>query len=288
MDIFSPQIDFSALPHLGFIDVNQLWQDIAVKPIQCSSSLLSMYRQRHDEWTEKIRVIGLDGGLLVDYRVVPGLDRLVSYIHSQTGWARPEVYVVSDIGRKGVDSWSAVSVVSRKRPVILLGVDLVNTLDEVELAFVIAHETGHLLNYTGANQDGVTLSFLIKEFVETGRENELEQIIPEYRWQDIYRKIMSNCRHVETRCDRLGLLICGNYEKSASALLTATLKHPSIAKSVNIEQYLTVQTPLLETSPEASPINVNIGHPYLPYRIKYLKDFITTGQMVFYLRQFKR
>lgn len=288
MDLFAKGADFQNLPKLGCIDVNQLWQDLQLTNINFPSHILEEYRSKHDEWTEKIRIIGLDAGILVNFKTLPGLDRLVDYLHAQTGWARPEIYVVADIGRKGIDSWSGVSVVSRTRPVILLGVDLVNSLNESELSFVIAHETGHLLNYTGLNQDGITLSFLIRDYIENNREAELEELLPGYDWRHIYSVIMGNCRTVEIRCDRLGLLICGNHKNAARALLAATLRNVTMARSINLENYLAIQTPLLHTSPEASPISVNVGHPFIPFRIMGLQSFVNSGKLEYYTRLFMR
>ena len=288
MDLFSKTANLAALPRLGPIDTERLWEDIPLDSVPVSAPCLETYRRRHDQWTDKIRNMGLDGGLLADYRLVPGLDRLLSYIHSQAGWARPEVYLVSDLDRKGIHAWSAVSAVSRTRPVILLGTELATQLDEVELAFVIAHETGHLLNYTGVNRDGVTLSFMIREFVESGREKELESLLPGWSWQELYRRIMANCRAVEERCDRLGLLVCGDAGKAATALLSVVLNSSTLARQIDLTGYQAVQVPLLSTLPEAGPVSVNAGHPFVPFRIRKLREFHDGGGLSYFGRLFMR
>lgn len=288
MDIFSRSVSLHALPRLGTINTEQLWVDIALDPVPVAVPCLEEYRRRHDQWTDKIRIMGLDGGILVDYRLVPGLDLLLDYIHSQAGWARPEVYLVSDLNRKGIHAWSAISAVSRTRPVILLGTELANQLDEVELAFVIAHETGHLLSYTGINQDGVTLSFMIREFVESGRENELEALLPGWSWQELYLRIMANCRAAEARCDRLGLLVCGNIRKAGTALLSVVLNNSDMARKIDLAGYQAIQYPMLSTLPEAEPVSVNAGHPFVPYRIKMLQHFHDGGGLEYFTRLFTR
>ncbi|KPK95340.1 MAG: hypothetical protein AMJ94_00135 [Deltaproteobacteria bacterium SM23_61] len=288
MDILNSQVELDSLPKLGRVDVKKLWEPFPLEKINCSFPLLDPYLQRHDEWTEKIRIIGLDGGILIDYRVLPGLDHLVEYLYSQSGWARPEAYVVSGLGRKGIDSWSAVSVLSKTKPVLLLGTDLVENLDIVELAFVIGHETGHLLGYTGEWRKEISLSFLIREFVEGSREQELAAFLPGFPWREIYQRIMSNCRTMEVRCDRLGLILCGDWRRAASALLATSFKSAGLARNIDLQKYLSVQIPLLSTSPAAGPISVNAGHPFVPFRIKSLLDFVNSGDFDYLTRLFKQ
>lgn len=288
MDILNSQVELGSLPKLGRVDVKKLWESFPLEKIDCSLPLLDAYLERHDEWTEKIRIIGLDGGILVDYRVLPGLDHLVEYLYSQSGWARPEAYVVSGLGRKGIDSWSAVSVMSKTKPVLLLGTDLVESLDAVELAFVIGHETGHLLGYTGEWREAISLSFLIREFVEGNRQEELAAFLPGFPWREVYRRIMSNCRTMEVRCDRLGLILCGDWRRAATALLATSFKSADLARNIDLQKYLSVQLPLLSTSPAAGPISVNAGHPFVPYRIKSLLDFVNSGDFDYFMRLFKQ
>lgn len=288
MDLLSNNASLQNLPKLGSINMDQLWDSIPMRPIDCNAPMLDYYMERHDSWTEKIRLMGLDGGLLVDYRVLPALDSLVQYLYSQCGWSRPEIYVVSDLGRKGIDSWSAVSVVSDKKPVILLGTHLVELLNEIELAFIIGHETAHLLGYNNAWRKDMSLSFLIRELVETNRQKELQRIVPNMPWQSTYLQIMANCRAMEMRCDRLGLLLCGDYTAASHSLLAVTLKSEKLARSVNLDSYLAVQEPLLATSPAAGPISVNAGHPFLPYRIKSMFAFIQDGSFGRFSRMYMR
>jgi Zn-dependent protease with chaperone function len=288
LKLISKDIDTKSLPRLGAIDLHHLWDTVPLAPIQAQVPGLDRYESRHDEWTEKIRIIGLDGGLLVDYRLLPGLDRLFEYLYSQSGWARPEVYVVSDLGRKGIDSWSAVSVVSQKRPIMLLGTRLVENLNEIELAFVIGHETGHLLSYTSEWCREMSLGFLIRDLVDTNQENVLNRIIPGQEWKNVYRQVMANCRSMEIRCDRIGLLMCGDWKQAASALLSVALKSVDLARSVDLEKYLSVQYPLLVTAPVAGPINMNAGHPFIPCRINALLDFVREGHFESSLKRFGR
>lgn len=288
MDLLSNHASIDQLPKLGSIDVNRLWESIPMLPINCNSPMLDRYMERHDAWTEKIRLMGLDGGLLVDFRVLPALDKLVQYLYSQSGWTRPEIYVVSDMGRKGIDSWSAVSVVSDKRPVILLGTQLVELLNESELAFIIGHETAHLIGYNNDWRKDMSLSFLIRELVETNRHTELHHIVPGIQWQTAYLQIMANCRAMEMRCDRLGLLLCGDFNAASRSLLAVTLKSEKLARSVDLHSYLAVQEPLLATSPVAGPISVNAGHPFLPFRIKSLLEFVQSGSFNQFSRMYMR
>jgi Zn-dependent protease with chaperone function len=287
MDMMSLKFDLELLPKLHFIDTKKLWENFPVTHTDCNLSLLNIYCQRHDEWTQKIRVLGLDGGILVDRRLVPGLDRLISHIYNQMGWARPEVYIVSDLGRKGIGPWSAVSVVSTNQPIILLGIELVQNLDEFELAFIIAHESAHLLDYSGEYRKEMSLSFLIRDYAESNRLMELNALAPGYDWYQIYRQIMSNCRVMEMRCDLLGLLLTGNLEKCVSALLTATLKNVKLARSIDMETYLQVQEPLLSSAPQAKPISFNAGHPFMPDRIKMLNAFVKNGQLDIFTQLFR-
>jgi|GEM_PF-2354517 len=279
MNPIAPDIQLALLPRLGYIDTNRLWDSIPMAPIHCDFPLLDYYIERHERWTEKIRIIGLDSGILVDYRLMPGLDRLVDHLCGQCGWARPEVFVVSDIGRKGVDGWSAVSVVSRSAPIILLGTHLVEALGEVQLAFVIGHEIGHLFSYTDEWYRQTSMSFLIREHIEGNQTNVLQQIDSTRDWEGTYNAIMYNARAVEIRCDRLGLLMCGSIEDAARALLTGVLKSPDLAKRLNLYQYLLVQLPLLSGSPAAGPFSVNAGHPFVPYRLKSMADFVNDGSL---------
>lgn len=278
MNVLSRQIETGSLPRLGHIDLATLWKDLPLLPMGNSLPDLSVYEARHDEWTDKIRIMGLDGGLLVDYRILPGLDRLLEYLYGQAGWARPEVYVVSDLGRKGVDPWSAVSVVSHHCPVILLGSSLVDTMTEVELAFVVGHETGHLLSYSGQWRKEMSLSFLIRQLADSNSLSELDELFPGNGWRRIYREVMENCRIMETRCDRLGLLMCGELAGASAALLLVALKSPGLARSVDVASYLVVHYPLLATAPAAGPISVNAGHPFVPQRIQAMSDFVNGGQ----------
>ena len=279
MNALSNQINTGDLPRLGRIDLTALWEDIPLRSVVHSfPPELSAFEARHDEWTEKIRIMGLDGGLLVDYRILPGLDRLVESLYGPAGWARPEVYVVSDLGRKGIDSWSAISVVSKRQPVILLGSSLVETMTEVELAFVVGHETGHLLSYTGRWCQEMSLSFLIRHLGDNNQIQELDNLCPGSDWRQLYRAVMENCRVMETRCDRLGLLMCGSLDAAAVALLLVALKNPILARNVNVTSYMSVHYPLLATAPAAGPISVNAGHPFVPQRIRAMSDFVQSGQ----------
>ncbi|MBN2202411.1 M48 family metalloprotease [bacterium] len=288
MDLTSKDICIESLPRLGAIDLNQLWESVPLTPVEARVPGLDRYEARHDEWTEKIRIMGLDGGLLVDYRLLPGLDRLFEYLYSQSGWARPEVYIVSDMGRRGIDSWSAVSVVSQKRPIMLLGTRLVESLSEVELAFVIGHETGHLLSYTSEWSRDMSLGFLIRDLVDNNQQETLERVLPGRKWMNVYRQVMANCRSMEIRCDRMGLLMCGDWKQAASALLSVALKSAVLARRVDLEKYLSVQYPLLATAPVAGPISMNAGHPFVPYRINALMDFVRAGHFQSSLRRFGR
>lgn len=288
MNVQKDDLSFKSLPKLGQIDIRKLWEPLTLHPIQKQLPILGVYIKKHDEWTEKIRIMGLDGGLLADYRILPGLDRLIEYIYSQSGWARPEIYVVSGMGRKGIDAWSAVSVVSHTKPVILLGTHLLEELDSVELAFILGHETGHLLSYTSEWKEEMSLSFLIRDFIEGNREEDLIKMAPTVDWRDVYRMIMTNCRTMEVRCDRLGLLLSGDLQKSARALMATALKSMKLAQQIDIHKYLSVQLPLLTTSPAAGPISVNAEHPYVPQRIKYLFDFVDSGDYDYFTRLFCR
>lgn len=278
MNLLSAAIEIGDLPRLKHVDLDALWADLSLRPVNDMVPGLDVFMRRYDEWVEKIRVLGLDGGLLADYRVLPGLDRLLEFIYGRMGWARPEVYVISDLGRKGVDQWSAVSVVSHRNPVILLGSSLVETMTETELAFVVGHETGHLLGCSTQWRREISLSFLIRQLSDGNRNRDCDRMFPGSRWRRIYRQIMENCRVVETRCDRLGLMMCGSVEKAAGALLLNALKNPGLARRVNVAGYLSVHCPLLATAPAAGPITVNAGHPFLPQRIKSLFDFVNSGR----------
>jgi Zn-dependent protease with chaperone function len=281
-------IDTSKLPRLGRIDLSALWDDMQLRPTPDMVPGLDLYEARHDEWTEKIRLMGLDGGLMVDYRILPGLDALLGYLFGQAGWARPEVYVVSDLGRKGVDSWSAVSVVSNRCPVILLGTSLAESLSEVELAFVIGHETGHLLSYNGQWRKELSLSFLIRELAEANSMEKLSELFPDNRWRVLYQAVMENCRIMESRCDRLGLLMCGDWRKASGALLTVALKNPVLGRGVNLDNYLAVHYPQLTTSPAMGPISVNAGHPFIPQRIRAIHDFVQSGKCEAFAAEYAR
>lgn len=287
MDMMNLNFDLDLLPKLRYVDTNKLWQDFPIKPTACQLDMLDIYCQRHDDWTQKLRVLGLDGGILVDHRLLPGLDRLINYMYYQMGWARPEVYIVSDLGRKGIGPWSAVSVVSTDQPIILLGIELVQNLDELELAFIIAHESAHLLDYSGAYRKEMSLSFLIRDYAESNRLTELTKLAPGYNWNQMYMQIMANCRVMEMRCDLLGLLLTGNLGKCVSALLTATLKNVDLARSINLDTYLQVQEPLLSSAPAAKPISFNVGHPFMPDRIKMLNDFVKNGQLETFTQIFR-
>ncbi|MBN1894608.1 M48 family metalloprotease [bacterium] len=288
MKVISRDIRTESLPRLGTIDLAQLWESIPLTRIAADLPGLDRYEARHDEWTEKIRIIGLDGGLLVDYRLLPGLDRLFEYLYSQAGWARPEVYVVSDLGRKGVDAWSAISVVSNRRPIMLLGTQLVENLNEVELAFVIGHETGHLLGYSSEWRRDMSMGFLIRDLIDSDQEDVLNRMGPGKDWRSLYRQVMGNCQRMESRCDRIGLLMCGDWKQAATALLSVALKSADLARSIDLEKYLAVQVPLLVTAPVAGPINMNAGHPFIPFRINALLDFVKSGHFDSFLKRFAR
>jgi Zn-dependent protease with chaperone function len=288
MDIFSTNLRWPNLPRLGCIDTAKLWQDLRMDPVEYHFPLLDVYCERHDEWTDKIRVMGLDGGIMVDYRTLPGLDRLFNYIYNQAGWMRPEIYVVSDLGRKGIGPWAALSVVSRSNPIMLLGKDLVAQLDEIELTFVIGHETAYIMGYTDEWRKDMSLSHLIREFAESRRLAELEKMSPDTDWRALYRQLMRNSRTMEMRCDRLGMLICGDYQKAATALIAVTLKSHQLAKRVHLENYLAVQRAVLCEAPAAGPISMNNGHPFLPDRILSLSEFNQSGQLESFKRFFQR
>ena len=276
------------IPRIGPIDLNTVWGGLPLAPIDFGLPALDHYVERHDRWTEKIRIMGLDAGLYVDYRVVPGLDRLVDRVCGQSGWERPEIYIVSDLQRRGIDGWSAVSVISDSHPVVLLGINLVETLTELELAFVLGHEVAHLLAYNGEWRNLLSMSFLIREFVEQDKVEELNKFGSKRDWTAMYASIMSNFRTQEVRCDRIGLLVCGDYEHAGRALITAALRSRTIARNVDLERYLSAHLPLLECSPQLGPFSVNAGHPFVPYRLKYLLDFVNDGSLERNLNRFAR
>jgi Zn-dependent protease with chaperone function len=287
MNPFNKTVELQGLPVLKQVNILELWEQFPLTPVKFDVELLDYYLERHDSWTEKIRVIGLDAGIIVDYRTMPGLDRIFDRIYGRSGWARPDIFVVSDIGRRGIDGWSAVSVVSKKtRPIILMGIHLIESLSENEIVFIIGHETAHLLCYSTDWGKQMSLSFLIREYIESNRLDELEQMDPKMNWEDLYRAIMQNMRAMEIRCDLLGLLLCGDLRAAATALLTAVLKSPDLARQISIDNYLKVQWPLLSSSPAAGPFIVNAGHPFVPYRLKYLSDFVASGQMDHYIQKF--
>ena len=279
MDLFSQTYKGQGLPRLEAINTEQLWQSIPLEAVVGEFNQLDNYLNRHDAWTEKIRVMGLDGGILVNQKTIPALDSLIEYLYHQAGWVRPEIYVVADLGRKGIDSWTAVSVISETKPVILLGSDLVEKFDELEVAFVLGHETGHLLNYNSQWKKEISLSFLIRELYESNREDELNEISAHASWDIIYKRIMFNARSIESRCDLLGLLLCGDFFKASSALLSVTLKNRTLAQNIELENYLAIHVPLLSTSSAIGPISVNAGHPFMPYRINALAKFINDGEL---------
>ena len=288
MDAHDGRVDFSGLPELGSIDLNTLCSNIPLTEIDYNAPLLEMYLERHDSWTEKVRLVGLDAGVLVDYRLVPGIDRLVDRLYGQCGWGRPDIFLVSDIGRKGIDGWSAVSVISDDTPVMLLGTHLVEALTPTELAHIIGHETGHLLEYSGEWRKQMSLAFLIREHIEGGRAEVLEQLGPSMDWAATYRTIMHNSRCQETRCDRLGLLLCGDLRAAASALLSVALRSATLARGMNLERYLSVQLPLLDRSPVLAPAVANAGHPFVPYRLQSMFDFVRSGEQTKFTRIFGR
>ncbi len=277
MDAHDASLDLSGLPVLAGIRAEELWADLPLETVSSDIPVPDAYLDRHDRWTEKVRLVGLDAGVLVDYRLLPGLDRLVDRLYGPVGWARPDIFVVSDIGRKGIDGWSAVSVMNDKQPMILLGSHLVEALDVVELAFVIGHETGHLLGYTGAWRREMSASFLIREYVENDRVEVLRRLDPARNWTITYQAIMANARAMESRCDRLGLVLCGDLDRAAAALLTVTLRSSTLARGIALDRYLEVQLPLLSGSPEAHPLSINAGHPFVPYRLRCLAGFVEQG-----------
>lgn len=286
MDPHDRSLDLSVLPALRTLDTAQLWTDIPKSKVSCDHPLLDHYLERHDLWTEKIRLVGLDAGVLVDYRLLPGLDRLVDRLYGQLGWTRPDIFVVSETGRKGVDGWSAVSVMSQTRPMVLLGTQLVEALDPLELAFVIGHEAGHLVGYDDDWRREMSLSFLIREQVEGDRKDVLESLDPGRNWTQTYQQVMANARAAETRCDRLGLVLCGDLQKAATAMLTVVLRSPLVARGISLDRYLGVQLPLLSGSPAAHPISVHAGHPFVPYRLQSLRSFVQGGGLEWALRAF--
>jgi Zn-dependent protease with chaperone function len=288
MDPCLAQPDLSALPLLGRIDTARLWQSLPLEEIEVSLPPIEQYLDRHDRWTEKIRLIGLDAGVLVDYRLLPGLDRLVDRLYGQSGWARPEVFVVSDIGRKGIDSWSAVAVLSGSQPVIILGTKLVERLDVQELAFVVGHEAGHLLGYTPAWRRQMSQSFLVREAFEKGEHDKLRRLAPGVDLVRLYQRLLANSRVMEDRCDRLGLLVCGDIRKAASALLSVTLRSTRLGRNISMERYLSVQLPILANSPMAHPISMNAGHPFVPHRLERMAAFSTSGELAHHLAYARR
>jgi Zn-dependent protease with chaperone function len=112
--------------------------------------------------------------------------------------------------------------------------------------------------------------------------------MPDQSWREIYGTVMSNSRNMETRCDRLGLLLCGDWKSGASALLTVALKSVRLARAVDPDRYLSVQYPLLATAPALGPITVNAGHPFVPFRVRSLLDFVNSGRYEFFQRLFGR
>ncbi|MFH1463069.1 MAG: M48 family metalloprotease [Pseudomonadota bacterium] len=289
MDPHDAALDLTCLPSVGAIDTSVLWTDIPVTRISCAEgALLDVYLDRHDRWTEKVRLVGLDGGVLADHRLLPGLARLADRLCDRAGWRRPDVFVVSDIGRRGIDGWSAVSVMSEGVPLILLGSQLVEALDTQGLAFVIGHELGHLVGYTPEWRREMSLSFLIRECMEGDRSEALRLFDARRDWTATYRQVMANARAMETRCDRLGLVLCGDLRKAANAMLTVTLRSAALARGVDLDRYLAVQLPLLSRSPEAHPLSMNAGHPFVPYRLQSLASFTKSGGLAWALDTFRR
>ena len=281
-------VDLTPLPRFGSFDLEQLWEDLPLVPIPLAHPLLDLYMLRHEAWTEKMRVIGLDAGLTADRRLLPGLADLVEHLVARPGWVRPDVFVVSDIGRKGVDGWSAIAVVSGLHPMILLGVHLVEALAPTELAFVLGHEMGHLLGYDDSLRREMSMSFLIRECVESNNTDMLGEFGAAVDWEGVYRTIMHNQRTLEVRCDRLGLLLCGNVRHASTALLTSVLKSPGLAREVHLGQYLGVQLPMLSSAPAAGPFSVNAGHPFVPFRLQHLTEFFASGGMDCFAQAFGR
>lgn len=281
-------IDFdSFLPRPLPVDTDRLWADLPLDPVGLANGLLEPYLIRHDHWTDKLRVVGLDAGILVDYRTLPGLDRLVDRIYGPAGWTRPEIYIVSDIGRKGINEWTANAAVGPAgRSVMLLGSRLVEELNVTELAFVIGHEAAHLVHYTDLWRQQMALSHMIRHFVENERLAELQRLDANQDWLALYRTIMANARTVEIRCDRLGVALCGHPEAAARALLSVVLRGVNFVRHINLDAYLAVQVPQLATAPEAGPFTVNSDHPFVPYRIQALFEFARSGKLNAFVQQF--
>jgi len=79
------------------------------------------------------------------------------------------------------------------------------------------------------------LSFLMWEFVESNRNGELEAMAPEFPWRELYLEIMANCRAMEVRYDRLGLLRCGDFRKAVHALVVIAFKNAKLPRRVNLQ-----------------------------------------------------
>ena len=282
MNLFDTNSASFHLPILGAINTEQLWQDIHLQPICMNFKLLCYYVARHDAWTGKLRRIELDRGLLVRPGTLLALDVLLEHLCVQARWGNPEIYVVADIGRKGIHSWCAVSVVrvvSNSKPIILLGVELVKHFDVQEFAFVIGHETGHLPSYNNQWRDDISLNFLVQELYESNRIDELNEIQSNVSWKDGFQRIMLNARAIESRCELLGFLVCGSIHKAGTTLLSATLKNRKNAQQIERSNYFSVHVPMLSASPVLGSFSVNAGHPFVPYRINALAKFVNDSEL---------
>jgi len=212
------------------------------------------------------RITAIGHYVKVSEKNYPRVQKLVLECAERLSLPRlPEVYVSGSL----TESWSAYSIGTDERPIIVIGSEVVSNLDADELKFVIGHEFGHIksnhLVYT-------TALYALANFTRLGLEDLLG--LPAYIVGNVLLGVtLSKWLHAsEFTCDRTGLICSGKLDASQKALLKIHLRSKDVSE-VDVDSYVSQVDQEITWSFLVKLAELGQTQPFMPYRLRELKTF---------------
>ncbi len=186
---------------------------------------------------------------------LPNLFETVSELSSVLQVPTPQVFIQQDPRLNaftlGINNFNCVVITH----------SLFKELKEPELRFVIGHELGHIKsNHVLYN---TILHWLVNQPQSLGNSTKKNLLPKLYNWK----------RNAEITADRAGLIVVQDINAASLALVTLAIGTHELSLQVNIDEYVSDQILSLKFNPSLNEVLTQQTHPFIPVRIKALKEF---------------
>lgn len=231
-------------------DVRALYEEYQVK------GFLNARQAGEREQRNRLRVELLRNGVLLNEALSPRIFHIASEVLRKLGV--PGTFDVICVRDSSINAFAAVRETDTE-PDQFIGITsgALELLDDGEIAFILAHEIGHIL-FRHNRLNGL---------LNLDPDNPRKTVLP-YMGESLFLRWQ---KKREISADRVGLIACGSFEVAARALLKAG--YGLSEKNLNLDvTSLMGQLSEVQDDPIALQSNFQ-SHPLLPFRLQALNLF---------------